>query len=217
MEKIHSRQEIFELFEMLNAANIRYLLIKNINNELPDNLKIGKDIDFIVAHDDCPNVITLLAENGYNRILHPNSVEAGWRLLYGAEDCVKFINADLIEVDIHTSLCVKSSMMNGWVPLDKKINADMWQFKFWDEKLLCWRINDRIAFVYEIARCIFDKAAFNEAYIQEIEKNKSLLDAQDVIDYMHLVFFKFTEKLRTLIKEGRYHQIVDEYYHFMDY
>ncbi|MBO5623879.1 MAG: hypothetical protein J5959_19870, partial [Butyrivibrio sp.] len=102
-------------------------------------------------------------------------------------------------------------------PLDKKINESIWENKEWDERLKCWRLDRKAAFVYEIARCIFDKSMFSEPYIREINNNIDLLENPSVEKYLKLVFFKFAYELKKLINEGAFDSIIDRYYTFIDY
>ncbi|WP_027206060.1 nucleotidyltransferase family protein [Butyrivibrio fibrisolvens] len=211
------REDVLALFDILNSGGIKYMLIKNIDNELPDKLKKRKDIDILVHPNDVVKIRTLLENEGFERVIHSQSVESGWKLLYGAHDCSMYRSKNLMEVDIHDSLCVKSTMVNGWVPLDKRINDVIWDTREWDEELNCWKLNLKIMFVYLIARSIFDKGTFSDPYINEINRHGNLLDDEQVKSYMEVIFFGFSEKLKKLIKTKQYGIIVDEYYRFSDY
>ena len=46
------RKNVKDFFELLNSSGVRYVLIKNIHNELPGHLAIGKDIDILVEERD---------------------------------------------------------------------------------------------------------------------------------------------------------------------
>lgn len=218
MQEYFDRAVILDFFHLLNVNKINYMLIKNIDAELPEKLKVGKDVDILVHRNEIERCQSILEENGYKKIKHPQSVETGWQLLYGAEDCMMYKSEiTRLEIDIHTSLCVKSTMLNGWCPLDKKINEPIWNNKEWDESLDCWRLDRKTAFVYEIARCVFDKSMFSEPYIREIKLNVDLLEDSIIEDYLQVVFFKFTSELKKLISEDAYASIVDKYYRFINY
>ena len=42
---------IHQFFNFLNTEEISYALIKNVGDELPHKLRVGKDIDIIVKSD----------------------------------------------------------------------------------------------------------------------------------------------------------------------
>jgi hypothetical protein len=65
------KNEIIRVFEQLNSSNLDYLLLRNINQELPGKLKEGKDIDLLVHKDDLEKWIPFFKTIGFNVIQHP--------------------------------------------------------------------------------------------------------------------------------------------------
>ncbi|MBQ6975216.1 MAG: hypothetical protein IJQ16_01500, partial [Selenomonadaceae bacterium] len=82
----YKAEDIHATFDFLNANAIEYLLTKNIADELPAKLKIGKDIDIIVHPKDYEKFKILMQNFGYKRIIHPHGKETGWRFIYGAHE-----------------------------------------------------------------------------------------------------------------------------------
>ena len=74
-----------DTFNNLNAAELRYILIRNIKSELPNNLRIGKDIDLLVPYNERSKFINFLIEKGFKNIRHPHCNNI---FLYGATNMV---------------------------------------------------------------------------------------------------------------------------------
>ena len=87
--------DIKELFELLNI-NVNYILAKNIANELPDKLKVGKDIDIIVHPDDYAKYRTLMPKHEYKLIIHPKGSYVGWKYLYGMSAACMYEHKEII-------------------------------------------------------------------------------------------------------------------------
>ena len=220
MNKIIPEKEIRSFFALLNENKIQYLLIKNIGEELPKNLKDGKDIDILVHPDDRIKFAKLMSENGFLYRIHPFGVEQGWKFAYGLEkhqfwekkycDCLFYI-------DVSFRLCVKSLTPKTWVPLDEKLNSSIWENQAWNEELKCPCLDEKTLFIYLFARSVFDKRNFSEKYIAEIEKRKNLLDEAEIQDLLSCIFYNFTDSLIQLAKDGRYGEIVQKFLTFKGY
>ena len=65
-------ESIIDMFNNLNAAGLRYILIRNINSELPDSLKIGKDIDLLVPYKERSKFINFLIITRFKKKSHPH-------------------------------------------------------------------------------------------------------------------------------------------------
>ena len=108
-------------------------------------------------------------------------------------------------------------MPNMWIPLDQKINNDIWKNKVFDSKNNWWIMDEKTIFVYMIARSILDKHMFKDVYISDIEKKRFLLDDAEIREKLSLIFFKYTDHLIELIKNGSYATIFDDYIAFTEY
>lgn len=208
---------IRRFFQTLNEADVTYVLIKNIDGELPEHLRYGKDIDLLVKSSDLPAYERAIAGMGFQYKPHPQSVAAGWKLLYGAEDCIMRKIPDSLEVDVHTSLCVKSLLGNLWIPLDRSIQTYLWAHRTWDEAQGWWQMDERTLTVYLLARCIFDKQAFPAPYRREIPHHVAMLDDPIVCDMLGKVFFRYAPRLVELVRAERFDDIVEDYLSFADY
>ena len=66
-------QEIVSFFNILNENDINYILLRNIENELPSNLSKKKDIDIIVKIEDKYKLENAFLANKWEKIRHPYS------------------------------------------------------------------------------------------------------------------------------------------------
>lgn len=213
----YKHDDIISFFTLLND-NVRYILIKNIDGELPDKLKVGKDIDIIVHPDDYAKYRTLMLKHEYKLIIHPKGSYVGWKYLYGMSAACMYEHKDNhLQVDAYDCLCTKSIMMNAWLPLDKKINDSIWKNKVWDAENKWWIMDDENMVIYLITRCVFEKGFFSEEYIHEIKKRKKQIYTESAKEKFYKIFFNFTPKLLELVEADEYEVIVSKYKSFMDY
>ena len=64
-----NKECIYSFFQQLNrdCPAVRYVLIKNINGELPERLKDGKDIDLLVKEEDREAFAEFMHTHGFQR------------------------------------------------------------------------------------------------------------------------------------------------------
>ena len=206
------------LFEELNKNNVKYVLTKNIENELPDKLMTYKDIDILVMEKDKEvfhNVIRRVAR----KINHPYSERYGWKNLYNMPEFEfwrMFKGKELI-VDVTYRLCCKSLMPNLWIPLDDYIQEYLWENRKFDMVNNWWVLDDNTQFVYLVVRSILDKNSFSERYKKEIIERKNNIDKLIVANMFEVIFFKFTPLLMEMIDNDNYGDIYRKYVSFADY
>lgn len=213
-------KHIRNFFSMLNDADVRYMLLKNIADELPYKLKNGKDIDIFVNNEDMSKFSKKMDEYGWLYRVHPLGREAGYSFAYKLPEC-QFWQLGGIEetfyVDVCYKLMCKSLTPKVWVPLNDLIQEQAWKLKEWNDELQCWQLGEKVLFSYLFARCVFDKRTFDELYIAEIEKRKHLLDDTEVHAMLETIFYRFTDTLISLVKKSDYGAIMHSYITFEDY
>lgn len=211
---------IRELFSILNSSGVNYVLIKNINDELPYALENGKDIDILVHENDIALIEKVMVFAGFQRTIHPLGNENGWKFAYQLPEFQFWkkhsIDQDLY-VDISFKLCCKGIMPGIWIPLDETINLNIWERKLLDNILNCWRMDYETQLCYLIIRSIFDKNEFSVKYIEEIQSMKYLLSSERVYSILKKVFFKYTDRLIFLIKENQYKNIIPDFIKYNEY
>lgn len=214
----YDASDIRGVFDLLAKNNISYVLEHNIGGELPGSLLHGKDIDIIVEPCDYLRYQELMLSNGYNRVVHPRGREIGWQFLYNMHESCMFRNDKSgLYVDSYAELVTKSIGMKAWLPLDKSIQVSIWRDKVWNKNEQWWQMDDKNLLIHLITRCIFEKKAFNEAYINEIELLYPLLEDSFVQEKFSMVFFGFAETLVDLLLRRQYKDIINAYLMFKDY
>ncbi|MBE8949444.1 MAG: hypothetical protein SR3Q1_02435 [Quinella sp. 3Q1] len=214
----YKAEDVRAMFQLLNDYEINYLLTKNIADELPDKLKLGKDIDLIVHIEDYEKFQAVLNHFGYKKIVHPHGKERGWFFMYGAHENLFMTNpATGLIVDAYAELCTKSIERNAWLPLDKIVQNSIWQNKVWDAANQWWIMDDENLVVYLLTRSVFEKNGFSDAYVREIEKRKNFLANPTARQKLEKIFFKFTDTLIEKVCAGRYAEILLSYLTFTDY
>jgi len=211
-------KEIVKTFKLLNESGLDYILLRNIDNELPNKLKIGKDIDILVHKKDEKLFQEFFRKNNYETIPHPLRHDV---FLYGVDKFqFKYNNNNNILFDLNFQLAVRSLDAGQWIPLDQKIQESAWEnriFEKVDEEFGYWRLSYNDEFVILIARSIFDKRIFQKRYIKKIEELKSKIDLDDVRKKLELVFFKYTQYLLKIIENKEYTTIIKNYLQFKEY
>lgn len=220
VEKYIERKNVTSFFDSLNKKPISYVLIKNIENELPDRLLNGKDIDILVYENDKKAFEKVMLLNGFKKCTHPWGLEKGWSFLYGLPEFQFWVLDDTSQffyIDVSYLLCCKSLMPKTWIPLDRKIQKNIWKKRVFDEKNQWWIMDVNTRFIYYLVRCIFDKQTFSDKYIHEIENSYSLIDIDVVKEGLNLIFFKYTNRLLMLLEKRKYSMIVEDYVSFSKY
>ena len=214
------KNEIVNFFNLLNKEEIEYVLIKNINDELPNQLEDGKDIDILVKPDNINHFRKIIKENMFEKRIHPLGRAKGWNFAYQLFECEFWQKVGIdktLYIDISEKLCCKSLTPKTWIPLDNCINDDIWKNKQYDKDNNWWIMDDDTMVIYLIVRSIFDKREFKDGYIKGIEVRKELLINTSTKYKLSKVFFKYSDRLIELIMKGRYSDIIQDYFSFTDY
>lgn len=216
------KEYICTFFQELNhdCPAVRYVLIKNINGELPKRLKDGKDIDLLVKEEDREMFAEFMRTHEFRKKKPPLGRKNGWNFAYQLPE-YEFWQKQHIDctfyVDVSFRLCCKSLTPKTWIPLDACINEDLWKRRIWDEKNQWWIMDDQTTLLYLIVRSIFDKKEFQEGYIKGIEQRLAYLEQEDTQSKLRKVFFQYTPRLTAQIKAKNYSGLIEDYLAFADY
>lgn len=209
-------ESIIDIFNNLNAAGLRYILIRNINSELPGSLRIGKDIDLLVPYNERSKFINFLIEKGFKNIRNPH---CGNIFLYNVNKFEFFVNKDNVLLHLNYQLAYQSLNAGEWVPLDHKIQDSAWENKKLNksDKFTYYSLGMEDEFVTLVAASIFDKKEFQKGYIKRIDELINIVDVNEVSAKFQLIFFKFTSRLLSMLKNRQYEMILDRYISFSEY
>lgn len=212
----HSEKNILNVFKLLNEHDIKYILLRNTNDELPNNLPLKKDIDLLLKFSNRSVLKNMFKTNNAKQILHP---ERFMHKLYGIYPFEKYITTTNILIDINYQVCTKSLTPNHIIPLDKEIQDNIWDnstSKTIGSVAVPFPGPDEY-FCILLTRQIFEKNSFDSWVINELEKTMLEINQSRVLSMLNKIFFGFTNKLMRLIKDGKYHGIKDKYLTFCEY
>lgn len=208
---------IVAILSTLACSDIPYRLLRNIRNELPDNLKEGKDVDILIHWDDKDKIERFLKQNSFQKVFHPLRKD---KFLYGVHP-FKFYKHTSVNVfiDCHFELSCRSLNQGEWIPLDHRI-----QQKAWSDcsphhlgEIIVTGLPHACECLHILTRCIFDKRTFNNGYIRRIEELAEMLSDAELMEVFQPVFFRFSGALLLLIRAKRYNEIILAHLRFMEY
>jgi len=217
MSKIDSG-EIISIFEKLNSHQIEYILLRNIDNELPNQLRQGKDIDLLVKkNSNNKKLYKLLKDEGYKEIRHPHKNDI---YLYSSDKFIfQFNKKNKIRLDLQTQILCRSLNLGEWLPLHQEIQDSAWanKKKYTEGQLSYWGLSYDDEFICLIVRSVFDKRMFLNGYIKKIIDLYPLINLENVTFKLELVFFKYTSLLLNKIKNHEFDSILIDYIKFKEY
>ena len=217
MNLIQSK-ELINIFTLLNKQKLNYILMRNINDELPSTLEIGKDIDILVYKKDEKQFVNFFKANNYETINHPFKYGI---FLYGVDRFeFKYNNNNNILFDLNFQIAVRSLDAGQWIPLDQSIQESAWKnrrFEQLNEDFGYWTLSYEDEFVSLVARSIFDKKEFQSGYVKRIDELSSIIEKLNVFEKLNMVFFKFTPFLMDYIDNKDYENIMKNYLEFKEY
>lgn len=215
VKNIVSPNNIIELFQLLNDNKINYVLKKNDGNIIPMNMPENKDLDILVHPNDYVKIRSLLIKHDFNIM---NGMSCKYFFVYSTRPDMFFCKGNF-KVHIFDKLaCISyTNYGDSVIPLHNDIQKDIWATKKWNNKYNYWIMSDENILMYLIVRAVFDKKAFKEQYIREIEKRISIVEKRSFKDKLNLIFFKFTDQLIYLLKNKEYQNILFKYTTFDEY
>lgn len=215
--KTIEKRNIIKIFDSLNSSKVEYILIRNINSELPCCLQAGKDIDILVKNSDSKSLENFFKKNCFCEISHPHRKDT---FLYGVDKFRHFHNktSDIL-FDLNFQLACRSLNAGEWIPLDQSVQESAWKNRRFieNEGLAHWVLSYEDEFIMLIARSVFDKREFKEGYIKRMEELWPLVSKDDITEKLSKIFFKYTLKLLGYLKSHAYADIIKNYIKFREY
>lgn len=208
--------KIIEFFKLLNESSIQYVLLRNINDELPHKFDGSKDIDILIHQDNKNEFYKFMKDNSWKKKLHPLEAAGNFNFLY-AMDKFDFFTKTGINLDICYQLACRSTNADEWMPLDQLIYDSIWSNRKKNSEYPWYEMCREDEIVHLLARCIFDKKKFLEGYINRISELFNLADKNEIIKRLDKVVFKFTPILMELLNNCQYDKIIREYLEYTDY
>lgn len=208
---------ISELFRLLNRHKIDYVLLRNLNDELPSQLKITKDIDILVNPLHKSILIDVLEEDNWLKLIHPWDFGKNFKFLYSMNEFIMF-KKNNIHLDICFQLHCRSLNDGEWFPLDEIIQTSCFKNKKHIlNKPWLYQLSLEDELIHLITRCIFDKKQFELTYIKRIQFLFKNIDEKLFYSKLEKVFFKYTSNLVQLLINEKYAEIRPNFLTYKDY
>lgn len=209
--------DVCELFNMLRMSEVKYLLLRNIDNELPDRLSLNKDIDILVHPSQVSTAHRVFSSFGWKNVRHPWNFGSNFIFLYSMTP-FRMYSKNRLNVDVSYELCCRSPNKGEWTPLDLSIQNYAWKnIRVEPNTVWKYRLKYEEELLHLLTRCIFDKKQFQIGYQKQIEALLSKMRIERFRHQLELVFFKFAPFLEELVLSKQYDKICREYLKFSDY
>ena len=203
-----------EIFKKLEYEKIKFVVLRN-HEEIPEMLSLENDLDLLINYKDNSNIKKILLKNKFKqkrKLLDSDTY------LYKSKPHIHFYDfKNKIHLDIVNNLSYRSPNNNEWISVHEKIQNSLWQNLIKTNELWLYKPSNKDLLVHLICHCIFDKKIFNYKYQVKIQYLFRNCDTVELKNLLELVFFKFTDKLISMIKNNNIQEIVKEYFAFSNY
>jgi hypothetical protein len=207
---------IESVFLLLNSSGVKWLLLRDVKNQLPYNLPEGKDIDILVDIHNRTDVDHLLRKNGFILARHPHR---SINRMYGSHDSLFYKSKDGIILDICFELVVMSFDKKHIIPIEKSIQMSIWnnlrQVAKGSLMLPVLSIENDI--VFTLAHAFLDKNKLDsdtqKYVINKIKKSNILL----LREKLEKIFFRYSSRLLYLLESEKDVDFFSDYVTFSDY
>lgn len=208
---------IISFFQQLNSSDIRYVLLRNIDGELPYSYSRGaKDIDLLVHPSDRKKFYGFMKRLKFIHCPHPLDKGSGLVYLYAVTP-FDFFKHDGYFFDICYQMVCKSPNGGEYMPVDQIVQNSVWDNRKQNSQFGWYELSNEDLLVHLLTRCIFDKSTFKKGYTDKIEILKKEADINALKKRLNMVFFKFTEKLINKVMNAEYDSIINDYFSFKEY
>ena len=207
---------VTNFFKTINEYNFPYCLMRNLQNELPDSLEKGKDIDILIPYQNKDDFGNYLRANGFQNKNHPLKNDI---FLYNTYPFEMYENNLGLLIDVNYSLSVRSLNRGEWIPLHKKIQEKAFEDLriHSNGKIQYNTLSFEIELISLITRCIFDYNHFPKRYRNRITELIKCVEHDLLIYLLELIFFRYSKYLYDLLIKMEYDIIFESYLKFKDY
>ena len=202
------------LFHEFASSDIEFLVLRN-HEDIPGKISLTNDLD-------------LLVKSNYNKILQKIMHNYGFKMrkekfhhniyLYKSLPHIHFYNfKNKLHVDVVNNLSYRSPNNNEWVSVHEQIQKSIWENKLKTSFLWLYKPSAHDELIHLICHCLFDKRNFNNRYKLRIKELLTECDKFLLRNNLEHVFFKFTERLITILNNNEFDILIQEYFSFSNY
>ena len=156
----------------------------------------------------------LMEKKECSRKEHPYGKLFGYTYLYQMKEFELYESGGYY-FEVYYQLPCMSLTPQTWIPLDRAIQKNAWERQDTEEGIRV--LDDRSYYIYRLCWAVFRDGFFSGRTAAELEQRKQLLQDEPFLQLLGTVFFRFTGPLAKLLAEGKYEEIIPEYYRFADY
>ncbi len=189
-----------EIVAVLEQAGIAYACLEQSE----------KDIQLLISESQRDFLKKTVLKSGWKKVKD----KSGDLYLYGMKRFMYYSVGD-IRVTVCCQLACRSSLNEGWVPLDAKINSQALLDTKEREGFSVLKPEDELC--YLLAKCVYTVKEFKKDDIERIKKCFDLSDKEQLLPKLQSVFFRFTERLLQLMGENKYEKIISALWSFAEY
>lgn len=167
-------------------------------------------ISILIAEKSRESFKALAAESKWKKIKDKSKD----LYLYGMKH---FLNYSMNGIKLHVccQLACRSTLNNGWIPLDRKINDHLFEHIRSINSVCYLGVEDELC--YLTAKCVYTEKEFHPADIERIKGCMIAADRTQLVPKLEGIFFHFTDILLQLLTEQRYSDIVASLWRFAAY
>jgi hypothetical protein len=227
------RDYLATMFQSLDQADIRYLLMGNPGNlpaiyglksPIDELLAVGRrglinpetvpDVDILVSKCQFADAQRCIGACG----LPPESSACGNAALYTAGQQQFFFNQEhVIRIHLFDGLQYRSLDRQNLVGLHVSLQEAVLARRKYTDELWLYSSSPNDSLLHNLCRCLFDKRGVPENYAVLIEDLYARADLPAWRRDLECVFFKFAGPLERLIENHRTSELFQEYISFQDY
>lgn len=193
-----------------------------MNTQTLAEMLSGAGITYAVL-DEEESLIRILIPEDSRAFLKALASKSGWKqcrdrsgdlYLYGTKHFL-YYSINEIRLIVCCQLACRSTLNNGWVPLDRKINGQALERVRMEGNIYYLGVEDELC--YLTAKCVYTDRTFDPRDIRRIEACMSVADRAALIPKLEGVFFRFTDRLLQLLAAGKYADIIASLWRFAAY
>lgn len=190
---------IQSLADILSRSNIPYAVMDE-----------GIYTRILISEKDLDTFNTLACRYGWKKIKD----RTGDLYLYGMKHFL-YYSAENLKLCVCCQLACRSTLNNGWVPLDRKINNQVLEHICTRNNICYLGAEDELC--YLTAKCVYTEKVFNKDDIKRIENCMAVISKTALLPKLESIFFKFTDKLFLLLTKREYTDIIASLWRFSSY
>lgn len=210
-----NKEELLKkIFSSLQSSNVDYMVLRK-HDKIPENISCLDDLDVLCKRNQRSVIKTVFRDLGF--IFYSDSLENNC-YLYGSYSHDHFVNKnDDLHIDVVYSLAYRSTNSGEWVPAHKLLQDSIWKNRKKSDKFWVYMPDAKDELIHILCHCMFDKKKVSDYYANEIFRLIKECDESELINYLQLIFFKYSDNLVKKIKIGNVKDLYKNYISFKDY